>query len=128
MIQIINFLLITLIIYNLFNNNILEHFSGCSKSNSNAVYRQQATTDRLYGKLNKLEAKYNQLQALSNVNRIGININKQNTEGAVTEASDELENKEAEMKRVGGKPSKPIKGNFKGPRIFASALKSSNST
>lgn len=128
MIQLINFLLITLIIYNLFNNNILEHFSGCSKSKSNAVYRQQAVTDRLFGKINKLEAKYKGLEGKSAINGIGVQLNKKNTEGEIGKFGDDLENKEAEMKKVGGKPSKPIKGNFKGPRVFASALKSSNST
>tara|TARA_X000000368_G_scaffold358016_1_gene300682 strand:- start:3320 stop:3709 length:390 start_codon:yes stop_codon:yes gene_type:complete len=128
MIQLINFLLITLILYNLFNNNILEHFSGCSKSDSNAVYRQQAATDRLYGKLNKLEAKYNSLQMFSKINTMGVQSNKQNTEGEIAEFGDDLEDKEAELKKVGGKSSKPRKGNFAGPRNFAGALKSSNNT
>lgn len=123
MIQFINFLLITLILYNLFNNNILEHFSGCSKSESNAVHRQQAVTDRLFGKINKLEAKYNSLAMGSTVNKMGIAMNKKNTEGGIADLDDDLKDKQAEMKKVGGKPSKPIKGNFKGSKIFARAFK-----
>ena len=123
MIQFINFLLITLILYNLFNNKILEHFSGCSKSESNAVHRQQAVTDRLFGKINKLEAKYNSLAMGSTVNKMGIAMNKKNTEGGIADLDDDLKDKQAEMKKVGGKPSKPIKGNFKGSKIFARAFK-----
>ena len=123
MIQFINFLLITLILYNLFNNNILEHFSGCSKSESNAVHRQQAVTDRLFGKINKLEAKYNSLAMGSTVNKMGIAMNKKNTEGGIADLDDDLKDKQAEMKKVRGKPSKPIKGNFKGSKIFARAFK-----
>lgn len=123
MIQFINFLLITLILYNLFNNNILEHFSGCSKSQSNAVHRQQAVTDRLFGKINKLEAKYNGLAMNSSINKLGVASNKRNTEGGITDMKDDLDDKQAEMKKVGGKPSKPIKGNFKGSKIFARAFK-----
>lgn len=123
MIQFINFLLITLILYNLFNNNILEHFSGCSKSESNAVHRQQAVTDRLFGKINKLEAKYNSLAMGSAVNKMGIASNKRNTEGGIAELDGDLKDQQAEMKKVGGKPSKPIKGNFKGSKIFARAFK-----
>jgi len=123
MIQFINFLLITLILYNLFNNNILEHFSGCSKSESNAVHRQQAVTDRLFGKINKLEAKYNSLAMGSAVNKMGVAMNKKNTEGGIAELDDDFKDQQAEMKKVGGKPSKPIKGNFKGSKIFARAFK-----
>ena len=123
MIQFINFLLITLILYNLFNNNILEHFSGCSKSQSNAVHRQQAVTDRLFGKINKLEAKYNSLAMGSADNKMGIASNKRNTEGGIAELDDDFKDQQAEMKKVGGKPSKPIKGNFKGSKIFARAFK-----
>ena len=123
MIQFINFLLITFILNNLFNNNILEHFSGCSKSESNAVHRQQAVTDRLFGKINKLEAKYNSLAMGSAVNKMGVAMNKKNTEGGIAELDDDFKDQQAEMKKVGGKPSKPIKGNFKGSKIFARAFK-----
>ena len=122
MIQFINFLLITLILYNLFNSNILEQFSGCSKSKSNAVYRQQALTDRLFGKINKLEAKYNQLNMLTSINRMGVSANSKNMEGGIDEMNDDLEDKQAEMKKIGKKPSKPIKGKFKGSKIFARAF------
>ena len=122
MIQFINFLLITLIVYNLFNSNILEHFSGCSKSESDAVYRQQAVTDRLFGKINKLEAKYAQLNMLSSVNKMGVSANSKNLEGGVDEMNDDLEEKQAKMKKIGKRPSKPIKGKFKGSKIFARAF------
>ena len=122
MIQLINFVLITLIIYNLFNNNILEHFSGCSKSKSNAVYRQQAVTDRLFGKINKLEAKYQALKIQSNINNMGVKANKQNTESGIGELEGDLKGAESRLKKVGGKPQKPIKGIFKGPKIFARAF------
>ena len=122
MIQLINFVLITLIIYNLFNNNILEHFSGCSKSKSNAVYRQQAVTDRLFGKINKLKAKYQVLKNLSAMNKLGVQANKQNTDSGIGKLESDLKSKESEMKNVGGKPAKPIKGIFKGSKIFARAF------
>ena len=43
----INFILITLILYNILNSKIVEGLSGCSGSNKNAIYRQQALTNRL---------------------------------------------------------------------------------
>ena len=127
MILIVNFLLITLILYNIFNNNIFEHFRGCSKNQSNAVYRQQSLTDRLYGKVNKLESKFNSLLMLSVKNNLGVLANKQKTEGGIQDFEDDLDDQNNKLKKIGGKSSKPIKGNFSGPRNFSRALKSSQS-
>ena len=57
LIILLNFLLLTLILYNIYNCKFIENFKGCSGSSSNAVYRQQSETDRLNGKINSLISK-----------------------------------------------------------------------
>ena len=57
----INFLLVTLILYSFANSKVMEGLSGCSGSNKNAVYRQQALTNRLFSEINTLKAEYKEL-------------------------------------------------------------------
>ena len=69
----LNFLLLTLILYNFINSNVVEYFSGCSGSSKNAVYRQQSKTDIMASQINKLKTQYNAL-------------NKQNTKKTLKKA------------------------------------------
>ena len=93
----INFILITLILYNVMNSKIIEGLSGCSGSNKNAVYRQQALTNRLFSELNKLKAQYGQLKGQKTMNTSLININKMRMKGATKSIQDGKKEKEKEL-------------------------------
>ena len=56
-IMIINFTLITLIIYDLFKktNRVTEPLEGCNKNKNDLVYKQEAKIDRLFGELNNIK-------------------------------------------------------------------------
>ena len=62
----LNFLLLTLILYNFINSKVVEYFSGCSGSSKNAVYRQQSKTDIMASEINKLKTQYNALNKQNN--------------------------------------------------------------
>ena len=72
----LNFLLLTLILYNFINSKVVEYFSGCSGSSKNAVYRQQSKTDIMASQINKLKTQYNALNKQNTKNRGNIGINK----------------------------------------------------
>ena len=69
LIVLLNFLLLTLILYNIINSKTMEYFKGCSGSSSNAVYRQQSETDKLTGQINSLISQYNRLDKKSTTNK-----------------------------------------------------------
>ena len=56
-IMIINFTLITLIIYDLFKktNIITEPLATCDKNKNDLVYKQEGKIDRLFGELNNIK-------------------------------------------------------------------------
>ena len=60
---------------------------------------------------------------LSVKNNPGVLANKQKTEGGIQDFEDDLDDQNNKLKKIGGKSSKPIKGNFSGPRNFSRALK-----
>ena len=93
----INFILITLILYNVLNSNIIEGLSGCSGSNKNAVYRQQALTNRLFSELNKLKAQYGQLNIQKTTNTSLINVNKMRMKSATKSINDSKKEKGKEL-------------------------------
>ena len=127
----INFILITLILYNVMNSKIIEGLSGCSGSNKNAVYRQQALTNRLFSELNKLKAQYSQLKGQKTMNTSLININKMRMKGATKSIQDGKKEKEKELddlesaNSVPGAP--PLATGDGGAGGFASAMKNSAS-
>ena len=90
----INFILITLILYNVLNSKIIEGLSGCSGSNKNAIYRQQALTNRLFSELNKLKAQYGQLNSQKTRNTSLINVNKMRMKSATKSINDSKKEKE----------------------------------
>jgi hypothetical protein len=94
----INFILITLILYNVLNSNIIEGLSGCSGGNKNAVYRQQALTNRLFSELNKLKAQYSQLNMQKTMNTSFINVNKMRMKSATKSINDGRKEKEKELR------------------------------
>ena len=127
----INFILITLILYNVINSKIIEGLSGCSGSNKNAVYRQQALTNRLFSELNKLKAQYGQLNMQKTMNTSLININKMKMKSATKNIEEGRKEKEKELNDLekkynipGGAPLATGDGGAGG---FASAMKNSAS-
>lgn len=96
----INFILITLILYNILNSKVIEGLSGCSGSNKNAIYRQQALTNRLFSELNTLKAKFGQLSGEKTTNTKLIGINKMRVRSAVSGINDEKKKKEKELADV----------------------------
>ena len=71
----LNFLLLTLILYNFINSKVVEYFSGCSTNSKNAVYRQQSSSDIMTSQINKLKTQYTALnkQNIKNRGYIGMN-------------------------------------------------------
>ena len=125
----INFILITLILYNILNSKIVEGLSGCSGSNKNAIYRQQALTNRLFSELNTLKVKYNQLSTQKNVNTSLININKMKMKGATQDVEKGKKEKEKELddlEKDNAQPgAAPMPKGAGGAGGFASRMKSS---
>ena len=128
----INFILITLILYNIFNSKIVEGLSGCSGSNKNAIYRQQALTNRLFSELNTLKVKYNELNGQKNMNTSLININKMKMKGATQDIEDGKKEKEKELDDL--EKDNPVPGAAPLPKGdggsggFASQMKASASS
>ena len=79
------------------NSKIIEGLSGCSGSNKNAVYRQQALTNRLFSELNKLKAQYGQLNNQKTRNTSLINVNKMRMKSATKSINDSKKEKGKEL-------------------------------
>ena len=92
-----NFLLITLILYTVLTSKTIEALSGCSSSESNALYRQQALINRLFSELNTVKAQYGELDGIASSNKILIGANKALTQGAVKNVADEKAKKQKEL-------------------------------
>ena len=125
----INFILITLILYNVLNSNIIEGLSGCSGSNKNAVYRQQALTNRLFSELNKLKAQYGQLNIQKTTNTSLINVNKMRMKSATKSINDSKKEKGKELDDLESLDSVPGAAKLAtgdgGAGVFAAAMKNS---
>jgi hypothetical protein len=125
----INFILITLILYNVLNSNIIEGLSGCSGGSKNAVYRQQALTNRLFSELNKLKAQYGQLNMQKTMNTSFINVNKMRMKSATKSINDGRKEKEKELDDLESSNSAPGAAKLAtgdgGAGGFAAVMKSS---
>lgn len=113
------------------NSKIIEGLSGCSGSNKNAVYRQQALTNRLFSELNKLKAQYSQLKGQKTMNTSLININKMRMKGATKSIQDSKKEKQKELDDLESSDSAPgaapLATGDGGAGGFASAMKNSAS-
>lgn len=137
----LNFLLLTLILYNFINSNVVEYFSGCSGSSKNAVYRQQSKTDIMASQINKLKTQYNALNKQNTKNRGNIGINKSLIRSQVEKVKGEANKMESELddvekdsggdtdySRSGSKSTANVhSGNPVNAKNFASGIRSSNS-
>lgn len=117
--------------YNVINSKIIEGLSGCSGSNKNAVYRQQALTNRLFSELNKLKAQYGQLNMQKTMNTSLININKMKMKSATKSIEEGRKEKQKELDDLESANSvpgaAPLATGDGGAGGFASAMKNSAS-
>ena len=137
----LNFLLLTLILYNLIHSNVAEYFSGSSGSSKNAVYRQQSKTDIMASQINKLKTQYNALNKQNTKNRGNIGINKslirsqvEKVKGGANKMESELDDVEkdsggdTDYSLSGSKSTANVhSGNPVNAKNFASGIRSSNS-
>jgi hypothetical protein len=137
----LNFLLLTLILYNFINSKVVEYFSGCSGSSKNAVYRQQSKTDIMASQINKLKTQYNALNKQNTKNRGNIGINKslirsqvEKVKGGANKMESELDDVEkdsggdTDYSLSGSKSTANVhSGNPVNAKNFASGIRSSNS-
>ena len=127
----INFLLITLILYNIMNSKLVEGLSGCSGTNKNAIYRQQALTNRLFSQMNTLKAEYKELDNKRANNTRLIAVNKAGSRSAVSDMNDKRKEKEKELDDLAKKEgdtepgAPPMPTGDGGSGGFASRMKSS---
>jgi len=96
----LNFLLITLILYNIFSSNIIEGLSGCSPNQKSAVYKQQALIDRLFSETNELKAEYKQLKGVAATNTIKIGANSGNMRKTTAKVDEGRKEKERELDSI----------------------------
>tara|TARA_B100001093_G_C26850993_1_gene1025129 strand:- start:2646 stop:3002 length:357 start_codon:yes stop_codon:yes gene_type:complete len=113
------------------NSKLVEGLSGCSGSNKNAIYRQQALTNRLFSEMNKLKGEYNVLNEASQQNKISIGANKAGSRAAVSDMNDKRAEKEKELDDLGKKEgqtdvnSPPMPKGDGGSGAFAAAMEKS---
>lgn len=102
----LNFLLLTLILYNFINSKTVEYFSGCSRNSSNAVYRQQSETDKINGKINSLISQYNTLNNHASMNTGLIGSNSKLIKGKLEEVKGAADEMEEELNDIDKKEEK----------------------
>ena len=108
----LNFLLISLILYSFLNSRIVEYFSGCPSGQNNTVTRQSSQLSINESQLAKLQAQYGQLSLLAMTQNMRIKANGQNAKSL---SKDTMNEKDAKMKELDSL-SKGFKGlgNVKG--------------
>ena len=124
----VNFLLITLILYSFMNSKLIEGLSKCSGSEKNAIYRQQALTNRLFSEMNAIKLQANVTDQGRKANTRLIAANTRKSRGAVSDMNDAKKEKEKELDDLDdtkSSSSKPVTA--KGANSFAAAMKNSAS-
>lgn len=113
------------------NSKLIEGLSKCSGSEKNAIYRQQALTNRLFSQMNALKLQVNETDANRKMNTRLIAANTRKARGAVSDMNDakkekekELDDLESDNPQPGAAP-KPVTA--KGANSFAAAMKNSAS-
>lgn len=99
LIILLNFLLISLMLYSFLNTKIVEYFSGCPSGQNNAVTRQSSQLSQNEQQLSKLEQKYNQLFSMTLAQNTQIAANGQNAKQL---SGDVLNKKDEKMKELDG--------------------------
>ena len=93
----LNFLLISLMLYSFLNSKVVEYFSGCPSGQNNAVTRQSSQLSQNEQQLFKLEEKYKQLFAMTMMQNMQIKANGQNAKQL---SGDVLDEKDSKMKEL----------------------------
>ena len=111
------------------NSKLIEGLSKCSGSEKNAIYRQQALTNRLFSEMNALKLQANVTDQGRKANTRLIAANTRKSRGADSDMNDakkekekELDDLESDNPQPGAAP-KPVTA--KGANAFAKAMKSS---
>ena len=130
-----NFLLITLILYTVLTSKTIEGLSGCSSSEGNAIYRQQALINRLFSELNTTKAEYNQLNSQSAMNKILIQANSGKMKSTTAKVEEGRKEKEKELDDLDKKNDSgptasltPLPTQATGANNFGGAMKGSASS
>ena len=128
----VNFLLITLILYSFMNSKLIEGLSKCSGSEKNAIYRQQALTNRLFSEMNALKLQANVTDQGRKANTRLIAANTRKARGAVSDMNDAKKEKEKELDDLESENSQPgaapIPKGSGGEKKFAKAIGNSAGT
>ena len=95
----LNFLLISLILFSFLNSKVVEYFSGCPSGQNNAVTRQSSQLSRNEQRLQTLEGKYQQLLSIALSQEVMIRANGQNAKQL---SGDVMDEKEKKMKELDG--------------------------
>ena len=74
----LNFLLISLILWSFLNSRVVEYFSGCPAGQNNKVTQQSSQLSQNESQLSKLQSQYGQLSAMSQMQNMRIKANGQN--------------------------------------------------
>ena len=95
----LNFSLLTLFLYNLFEktNKLTEPLESCSKNKNDLVYKQEAKIDRMFGNLNNIKTGITLIKSGIRKNKDDINSNRVK----LKRSSQKIKNKSAsEMKKL----------------------------
>ena len=95
----LNFLLITLIIFSFLNktNTLIENLEGCPTDKKNMVYKQKAKTEQLLSEIDSLTNEVNSLKGTVAMNTALTQANKKNSQSAVSGIKDEKDRKMREL-------------------------------
>ena len=116
------------------NSKLVEGLSGCSGTNKNAIYRQQALTNRLFSQMNTLKAEYKELDNKRAVNTSLIAVNKAGSRSAVSDMNDKRKEKEKELDDLAKKEgdtqpgASPMPTGDGGSGSFATTMRNSASS
>jgi len=97
LIILLNFLLISLILWSFLNSKVVEYFSGCPASQNNKVTQQSSQLSRNESQLAKLQAQYGELSSLAMAQNMRIKANGQNAKSIT---NDTMEEKDEKMKEL----------------------------
>ena len=111
------------------NSKIIEGLSKCSGSEKNAIYRQQALTNRLFSEMNAIKLQATATDQGRKVNTRLIAANTRKARGAVSDMNDAKKEKEKELDDLESENSQPgaapIPTGSGGEKKFAKAIKNS---
>ena len=111
------------------NSKLIEGLSKCSGSEKNAIYRQQALTNRLFSEMNALKLQSTATDQGRKVNTRLIAANTRKARGAVSDMNDAKKEKEKELDDLESENAQPgaapIPTGSGGEKKFAKAIKNS---